>query len=254
MNRLSPGVWLSLLPFLVAAGCKGNPAAIHRDKANEFADKGDWKQAVAEYDESLRLDPNQESIWEQKAFALIQLKEYDQVEAAMTKLAEFKQDAAKKSEVFRNLGGMYVQSGDSQKAEKMFLKAVEINPRDDQSLSWLGELDSQRGGARSAAPADPKYLDEALAFYDKVLALKPDSAGTYVNKRIIFIKLTEYEQAQRNAALKDAAAEKKDKNKVHDLEASAAAHQARIDQLKAQIDEVSRKAGEAQKVAQTQGG
>jgi hypothetical protein len=48
--------------------------------------------------------------------------------------------------------------------------------------------------------AQPEALDKAIAYLDKVVALKPmDSAG-YVNKRIALMKYMEYEQLQMAAA------------------------------------------------------
>jgi tetratricopeptide (TPR) repeat protein len=242
---------LIVVPLLAFTACKGSPVAMHRDKGYEYAGKSDWKQAAAEFGESLKLDPNQETIWEQKAYAHIQLKEYDQAEASMVKLADFKRDPAKKSKVLDNVGGMYMQAGDTDKAEKMFVKATDANPSDDEALTWLGEIYSQRGGARMPPkPPEPQSLQKAIEYYDKIIALKPDVPGSYINKRIALTKLGEYEQAQKDAALKDAAATKKDPAKLQELQAAAADHQARLDQLKKQIDDVTRKFADAQKLAQ----
>lgn len=252
MNRFASA--RALVVFLVAfASCKGNAVATHRDKGYEYADKGDWQQAAAEFGESLRLDPNQETVWEQKAYAHLQIKEYDQAAAAMYREAELKKAPDKKAAVLRNVGGMYMQALDYDKAEKAFSKAVEADPKDDQSLTWIGEIYSQKGGARSAIPADPNALQKAVQYYDKVIAIKPDIPSSYINERIVFTKLLEYEQKEKDAALKDAAAApKKDAAKVQELQAAAADHQARIDQLKKQIDDVTHKFADAQKLAQAQ--
>jgi tetratricopeptide (TPR) repeat protein len=251
MKKLALAVRVVVFPLVAFAACKGNQAAMHRDKGYEYADKGDWTNAASEYGQSLALDPNQETIWEQKAYAHMQLKQYDQVEAAMFKFADFKKDPAKKAEVLRNVGGMYVQAGDSDKAERVFLRTLDVYPTDDQSLTWLGEIYSQRGGARSSAPPDPAALQKAVQYYDRVIALKPDLPATYINERIAFTKLIEYEQKQKDAALKDVAGNK-DRAKVQELQAAAADHQARIEQLKKQVDDVTRKFADAQKVAQLQ--
>jgi tetratricopeptide (TPR) repeat protein len=251
MKRLASAILVAVFPLLALPACKGNQVALHRDKGYEYADKGDWKQAASEYGQSLALDPNQETIWEQKAYAHMQLKEYDQVEAAMLKFADFKKDPAKKAQVLRNIGGMYLQAGDSEKAEKGFLRALEAYPSDDEALTWLGEVYSQRGGARSAAPIDTAALQKAIQYYDKVIALKPDIPATYINERIAFTKLTEYEQNKKDADLKEARSTK-DRAKVQELQADAADHQAKIDQLKPRIDDVTRKFADAQKVAQLQ--
>jgi tetratricopeptide (TPR) repeat protein len=244
----------ALVVFLFAAvvACKGNAVAMHRDKGYEYADKGEWKNSAAEFGESLRLDPNQETIWEQKAYAHLQLKEYDDAAAALYKFADFKKEPAKKTAVLRNLGGMYMQAPDYDKAEKAFAKACEVDPKDDQALTWLGEIYSVRGGARGAPTTDPNALNKAVEYYDKVIAVRPDISASYINERIVFTKLLDYEQKRKDAALKDAATAKSDPARAQELQASAADHQARIDRLKKQIDDVTKKFAEAQKLAQTQ--
>jgi tetratricopeptide (TPR) repeat protein len=241
----------ALVVLLAAvAACKGNAAKMHSDKGYEYANQSDWKQAAAEYGESLRLDPNQETIWEQKAYAHVQIKEYDEAAAALYKFADFKKEPAKKTEVLRNLGGMYMQAPDYDKAEKAFNKAVEVDKTDDQALTWLGEIYSVRGGARGAPTTDPNALHKAIEYYDKVIAIKPEIPASYINERIAFTKLLEYEQKQKDAAVKDAAAAKGDPAKVQELQASATDHQAHIDQLKKQIDDVTKKFAVANASAQ----
>ena len=243
----------ALLAALVSsafAGCKPDLAAQHRDKANEFANQSQWKQAAEEYGASLQADPSQGELWEQKAYAHLQLKEYDQVQAAMLTLADSRTDPPKKAAVYRNIGGMWVQQGMGDKAEPFFLKAAQIDPKDDQTLNWLAEIYAQRGGARAqAAPAKPEALDKALEYLDKVVALKPNETAGYVNKRIALMKYMEYDQAQKNDAQKDAAQEK-DAARVKELQTKGDAAQAHLDKIKKQFDEVNQKIGELAKQAQ----
>jgi tetratricopeptide (TPR) repeat protein len=241
MNEFATARALAVLLLTAVVACKGNSVSMHRDKGYEYADKGDWKNSAAEFGESLRLDPNQETIWEQKAYAHLQLKEYDDAAAALYQFADLKKEPAKKAAVLRNLGGMYMQVPDYDKAEKAFAKAFEVDPTDDQALTWLGEIYSIRGGARGAPTPDPKALRKAVEYYDKVIALRPDIPTSFINERIVFTKLLESEQKEKDAALKDAAAAKSDPAKAQELQASAADHQAKIDQLKKQIDDVTHK-------------
>ena len=232
------------------AGCKPNLAEQHREKANEFANQSHWKEAAEEYGASLQADPSQGELWEQKAYAHLQLKQYDEVEKAMLKLADSRTDPPKKAAVYRNIGGMWVQQGMGDKAEPFFLKAAQIDPKDDQTLNWLAEIYAQRGGARAqAAPAKPEALDKALEYLDKVVALKPNETAGYVNKRIALMKYMEYDQAQKNDAQKDAAQEK-DAARVKELQTKGDAAQAHLDKIKKQFDEVNQKIGELAKQAQ----
>ena len=235
---------------LVATGCKADVALQHRNKADEFANQGQWKQAAEEYGLSLQADPSQGELWEQKAYAHLQLKEFEQVESAMQKLADAKTEPPKKAAVYRNIGGMWVQQGMNDRAEPFFLKAAQIDPKDDQTLNWLAEIYAQRGGARAQnAPAKPEALDKALEYLDKVTALKPNESAGYVNKRIALMKYMEYEQHQKHDALKEASTEK-DAAKVKDLQVKGDQAQAHFDKIKKQFDEVNQRIGELAKIGQ----
>src|SRR5438067_8730665 len=97
MNGLRRLALLGALVLSAATGCKPDPAEQHRDKANELANQSQWKQAAEEYGLSLQADPKQGELWEQKAYAHLQIKEYDQVESAMLKLADSRTDPPKKA-------------------------------------------------------------------------------------------------------------------------------------------------------------
>jgi tetratricopeptide (TPR) repeat protein len=238
------------LAMLFSIGCKTDVATQHREKAAEFANQSQWREAAQEYGLAIQADPSLGELWEQKAYAHLQLKEYEQVEAAMLKLADVRTDPPKKAAVYRNIGGMWVQQGLNDKAEPFFLKAAQVDPKDDQTLNWLAEIYAQRGGARANnAPAKPEALDKALEYLDKVTALKPGESAGYVNKRIAMMKYMEYDQKQKDEALKEAVTEK-DAAKVKELQTKGDQAQAHFDKIKKQFDEVNQKLGELAKTAQ----
>jgi tetratricopeptide (TPR) repeat protein len=248
MNRIRKLVLLGAAAALaLATGCKPDPATEHREKALSFANQSQWKEAIDEYALSLQADPKQEKLWEEKAYAHMQLQENEPFEQAMVKLAELKTDNVKKSEIYRNIGGVFVQKGLGDEAEKNFMKAVELNPKDDQSLGWIAEIWAQRGGARAmGVPAKPEALDKALEYTDKVIALKPNETAGYINKRIALTKYIDYWQQQKAAADKDAVAEKdKEKRKEHLARGDVALPQ--IEKYKKLLEETSQKLAEAAK-------
>jgi tetratricopeptide (TPR) repeat protein len=250
MKALRGLALIGALAIALATGCKPDPATQHREKANEFANESKWKEAAEEYGLSLQADPSQGELWEQKAYAHLQLKQFEEVEKAMIKLADSRSDPPKKAATYRNIGGMWVQQGFNDRAEPFFLKAVQIDPKDDATLNWLAEIYAQRGGARANnAPAKPEALDKALEYLDKVTALKPNETAGYVNKRIALMKYMEYEQKQKADAVKEASQEK-DAAKVKDLQAKGDEAQARFDKIKKQFDDVNQKIGDISKAAQ----
>jgi tetratricopeptide (TPR) repeat protein len=250
MNRTRKPVLLAIAAIWLATGCKPDPAEEHRNKAINFANQSQWKEAIDEYALSLQADPKQEKLWEEKAYAHMQLQENEPFEQAMVKLAELKPDNAKKAEIYRNIGGVFIQKGLADEAEKNFMKAVALNPKDDQSLGWIAEIWAQRGGARAMGmPAKPEALDKALEYTDKVIALKPDETAGYINKRIALTKYIDYWQQQKNQADKDAIAEK-DKEKRKEFLAKSDAALPNIEKYKKMLDDTTAKLAEAAKKPQ----
>jgi tetratricopeptide (TPR) repeat protein len=250
MNRLGKAWMLGVLVLCGAVACmkEENPAAEHRSAGNKALEKKDWKKSIEEFGKSLQLDPSQAKVWEQKAYAHLQLRESEEVETSLVKAAELYPDQAKKAELYRNLASMYIQNQNATKAETYFLKTIEVNPQDDLAQAWLGEIYAQRGGARTKNPPVPDLLKKSFEYYDRAIAIKPDFANTYINKRIAVNKLKEYETAQKEAA-EQALAKEKDPAKKAELTTQIADTQVRIDDLKKQFDELGAKFTELYKAS-----
>jgi len=248
---LGPVALVSVLAFVPA--CKDappTPAQIHLEKGDELLVAEDFKGAAEEYGKSLEADPKQEKVWEKKAHCHMQAGDMDAAQEAILHTIEFKPDPAKKAEVYRSVAGIWMSKGDKDKAEKNFIEATKIDPNDDQSLSWLGELYSQKGGARDMkAPAVPEALEKSIEWYDKAIAVKPADPAAYVNKRIAIGKLMTHFTALKDAAEKAAQEAGKDKEKADAQTAEAEKHKARVEELKKKLDETTQKLGEVNKAA-----
>jgi tetratricopeptide (TPR) repeat protein len=243
---------LSVLLVLGAMlGCEEDAATAHHRLAVELYKKGEYAKAAAEYDEYTKLDPNVDELVQRKgAQAWAKAGQYDKCVAILQRLADGKQ-GTEKVDAYRQIAGMWLQTAhDLDKAEDWFNRVLAMDPKDEASMGWLAEIAAARGGARNqAAPADPKMLDLALERFDKVLALNPNNIGTYVNKRIVYIKYLNYLQTLKKQALDDAEANKKDKVAMKDFNDQADAVQARWDAMKAKLDELGDRIAEMTKAA-----
>lgn len=190
MKRASK--WLMMLGLfsLVATGCKKEqtPADLARKEGNKLFKEKKYSEAAAAFKKSLELDPTQATLWEKMAVAHQEAAEWDAFDSAMIKVAEFKPDNVTKAEVYRNVAGFYVNRGDSEKAEKFFVEATSLDPKDALSYAWLGEIFAQRGGAKGNAPVNAMNLEKAMEYYDRAIAATPDEPNTYVNKRVVVLK------------------------------------------------------------------
>ena len=242
---------ISLTALLLLASCKDEPFDVARVKGSELLKKNDFAGAALEYEKSLELKPDQDvKVWDRAAFANMKAGNLDRAAETLMKSMDRRTDPAAKLETLRNIAGMYKEGGDFDNAEKYFQKSVELDPKDEQSLKWLAEISSVRGGARSqAAEAHPEHLKIALTRYDAVMALNPGAADAYVNKRIVLIKYIEAMTKQKLSILADAEGQKADKEAYDSMQEQATDAQTRIDELKTMLDETTKKLGEVNKAA-----
>ncbi|HTN54238.1 MAG TPA: hypothetical protein VML50_17645 [Anaeromyxobacter sp.] len=199
---------LSIAALLVSAalgaGClvsKPDPATEKRQAGDDALAKSDFAAAAAAYEASLAVDPKQEKVLERLASAYAHLDERDKAAAALARKAELQKDPAQKAETLRQVAGLYLQSADRDRAEPWLRQVLALAPDDDATITWLAELAADRGGARSnVAEANPADLDVALGYYDKLIALRPDSLTGYAHKRIVLTKYLGYVRKQQQAA------------------------------------------------------
>lgn len=255
MNRTSTALLLSALTLGTLTGCKKEPdqASVHRNKGYALAKQAKYAEALAEYDQSLAADPNQDKLWEQKAFALIQTGDKDGAAAALEKVLALRADPKEKQKVYLNIASMYLQSMTPEKAEKYFLDALKLDPKNEQTLTWLGELHSQLGGARAnEAPAVPEHLEKAISWYDQALTVNPVSMTAVANKRIALTKYLTWAQKEKATADADVEAAKKDPTLLADAQARAEKAQAKIAELQPLLDATTAKLTEVLKAQQGQ--
>src|ERR1043165_2359872 len=220
--------------LLFTSGCdspyfdRNNPARISRNKGIELFKKERWAEAADEWAKSLQHKPEQYELYEKLAFVQAKAGRLDDAAATMFKTTEFPVDPRNKLEVTRKVAAMYLQNNKIDKAEEYFKKILEQAPNDEGTMTWLGEIHSTLGGARSGlAPADLSHLDEAIAYYDRALAVNPEALTPTVNRRIALLKIRDYWQLKKNAADKDeAAAPKRDKKAKEEAHARGVEAQA----------------------------
>jgi tetratricopeptide (TPR) repeat protein len=249
MSRRGAVILASLLGAAGFFACKKpDPVAVHREKGDELFSKEEWEAAAAEYSLSLEADPKQDKIWERKAGALMNAGKTDQAAASLLKLLDFATSPKEKSETYRKVANIYLQVKKPDEAEKYFLEALKVDPNDTDSLSWLGEIASTRGGARAAQlRAQPAYLEKAVAYYDRAIAVNPAAPIPYVNKRIALFKYYSHEQRLKQEAEQDLQSARGNRGKVEEAKARLAEHEQRAGDLKRQIDELGIKIAELQK-------
>ena len=245
MRALKEGLFSSLFAVsigLPACSKPDDPAAVHRALGNEYARKAEWAAAASEYGLSLQANPHDRKVWELKANAHLRLGQLREAAESLTKPAELTSDPSAKAEAYRLVASMYVENKELDEAEKAFAQAFKFDPRDELSLSWLGEFASARGGARSMAdPPDTVWLAKAIAYYDRVIALNPDNLFAYVNKRIAITKYIVFEEQEKALADRLVTLERRDAVKVAAARTRLTEATARIDEFQKENEKLSKK-------------
>jgi tetratricopeptide (TPR) repeat protein len=234
---------------IVPTGCSKpeDPAALHRALGNEYARKVDWAAAATEYGLSLQANPHDRKVWELKANAHLRLGQVRQAAESLAKPAEYTSDPVVKAEAYRLVASLYVEHKEFGEAEKAFAEALKFDPRDELSLSWLGEFASARGGARSATdPPDAAWLTKAIAYYDQAISVNPNNLFTYVHKRVAINKYIAFEQQKKALADRLIQLERRDPSKVAAARAHVTESTARIEGFEKEIEELSKKIKELQ--------
>jgi tetratricopeptide (TPR) repeat protein len=245
MRALREAVLFSLFTLsIVLTGCSKpeDPAVLHRALGNEYARKADWAAGAREYGLSLQANPHDRKVWELKANAHLRLGQLGQAAESLGNAAEYASDPIVKAELYRLVASMYVEHREFGEAEKAFAEASKFDPRDELSLSWLGEFASVRGGARSMKdPPDPAWLTKAIAYYDQAISLNPDNLFAYVNKRVAINKYIVFEQQEKALADQLIHLERRDPAKVAAARTRLTESTARIEDCEKEIKELSKK-------------
>jgi len=244
--RLAPA--LALLAFLGA--CKPDPAVVHRKAGDDLLAQSNYVGAAAEYEKSLEANPKLEMVWEKLAFCRMKAGDDDRAAEALVKMGDLKQTDAQKAEVYRNAAGIFLQSANRPKAEKYLLEAVRLDPKDEASITWLGELASEAGGARfQYAPAVPEQLDKALGYYNRLIEMRPDGSAAHANRRIVAAKYLNHLGDERRLEARVMTRNRRDPQAVADARERIARIDAKVAVMQKMLEESNAKLARGRKPA-----
>jgi len=146
---------------------KVNLAIAHYNRGNDYQSKGNHDQAIADYAQSIKLDP-QASAYNNRGYSYSRKGEYDAAIADYDQALKLKPDHQFAN---YNRGWAYSAKGDHVHALMDYNRAVARNPDDAVSYNDRGHSYAEIGD-----------LDNALADFDKAITLKADYALAYSNR------------------------------------------------------------------------
>jgi len=155
-------IWHSL----ICAGCSGllllnlTPfvANIHLFEGYKAAVAKHWDLAIKNYQKALKFDPRDGELNFYTGFAYMKKKDYPKAAYHFKKSLETKLDPS----AFNNLGNVYLEQGEFEKAEKAYQNALYTRVSRMYSLNNLGAIYQKTG-----------RLDESIKMFEEALKASP---------------------------------------------------------------------------------
>ncbi|MFB0535167.1 MAG: tetratricopeptide repeat protein [Anaerolineae bacterium] len=159
-------------------------ACAYNNRGNAYADKGDLDRAIADYDQAIQLQPDLAAAYNNRGTAYGQKGDYDRAIADFDWAIKLQPDLA---EAYNNRGLTYRRKGEIDRAIADYDQAIQLQPD-------YADAHFNRG----LAYADDGDNDHAIADFTKAIKLEPDDAGAYYNRG-----LTYKQNGQENKAIAD---------------------------------------------------
>jgi tetratricopeptide (TPR) repeat protein len=142
-------------------------AIAYYNRGNDYQAKGEHDKAIADYTESIKLDP-QASAYNNRGFSYSRTGKLDLAIADYDQTLKLKPDH---EFAYYNRGWAYSEKGDHVRALMDYNRAVARTPEDAATYNDRGHSYAELGD-----------LDNALADFEKAIALKPDYALAHSNR------------------------------------------------------------------------
>ncbi len=172
-----------------------------------------WRDAFKHYARAVQLDPKFETITKAQGLAF-DIGNYSEslsfgMDAKKAALKEYGENSEQYANSLNNLGGIYHEQGEYEKAEALFNNALEINrkilsknhPYNATILNNLAEIYRVQ---KQYAKAEPLY-QEAIRIYKKILGKNNSyTANSINNLALLYDEMGQYEKSEQlnNEALK----------------------------------------------------
>ena len=136
-------------------------------RGNAWGHKGEYDKAIADYNESIRLKPDDERSWYNRGRTWNAKGEYDKAIADLNEAIRLKPDDAS---TWNNRGVAWSKKGEDDKAIADYDEAIGLNP--ESAFAW-----NNRGNAWK----EKGVWDNAIADYNEAIRLQPDLQGAIHN-------------------------------------------------------------------------
>ncbi len=145
-----------------------NPSAkTYIETGNTLKEQGKLDQAIANYQQALKIEPNNALAYNQMGEIYVQQGKLDAAIAACQNAIKIQPNLAA---AYKNLGNALQAGGKIDEAIRSYSKAVEIDPQFAEAYANLGSMLGMQG-----------QMEKAIAYFQKALEIKPNIAAVHWN-------------------------------------------------------------------------
>jgi tetratricopeptide (TPR) repeat protein len=156
----------------------------HNNLGSALDEKGQTDEAIRQYDEALRLKPDDATAHANLGMALARKGQTDAAIRQYQEALRLKPDYA---EPHYSLGNVLARAGQIDDAMREYQEAVRLNPDYAAAHNNLGFALARKG-----------QMDQAIREYQEAIRLKPDYAGAHYNLAFALIRLGQTNEAIRH--------------------------------------------------------
>jgi tetratricopeptide (TPR) repeat protein len=149
--------------------------ALYLDRGMAWGAKGDQEKALADFDQTIKLDTNNASGYAMSARAL-RARSYassGNLEAAVAEYDEAVKLDPKQTTLYLDRAALWNLRGDNERALADYGEAIKIDPQN--ASSYVARADFRRGKGE---------YDQAVADYDQAVEKQPDDLTAYGNRAL----------------------------------------------------------------------
>ncbi len=155
--------------------------AEYHQRADTVYRRGEYEEAIANYNMAIRLEPNNPETYHQRGLAKFQLERHEEAIVDFDTALDINPDNA---EVYYDRGLAKYQLDRDEEAIVDFDTALDINPDNAEVYSW-----------RAMAKVHIGEREEAIADFDMAINLQPGYANDYSYRGIVKAQLGQVEEA-----------------------------------------------------------
>lgn len=140
-----PDVQIAACTALIQSGRETNEIveAAFYNRGNAYAQKAQYDLALQDYDQALRLNPNDEDVFYSRGFLYLdRLRDYDRAVQDYDQVLRLN---PRRPQAFVGRGLAYAGKRQYDRAIQDYDQALRLNPNDDQALLWRGEAKKLKG-------------------------------------------------------------------------------------------------------------